>query len=493
MRVGSACPLHRRHARRLTIALVSLLLLGLRGPLSSQALGGQSALRLPISPSLRAAVQQRGRARVIVGLRIRVQAEGHLRGPERATQRRAIRELQDRLLAKPHGRAARAVKRFSLIPFIAMEVDGASLAALASDADVATIAEDRPVRPLDLVSQQLVEAPRAWEAGYSGSGQAIAILDTGVDLQHPFLAGKVVAEGCYSSTDPSYSSTSLCPDGSQAQVTTGAGANCDSALGGCEHGTHVAGIAAGVGAEFSGVARDAQIIAIQVFSRFDTPTYCPAGPCVLSFISDQVRGLERVVALHNTYAIAAANLSLGSGYYSDQAACDADQENAVTKAAIDTLRSYGIATVVAAGNDGYTGGLSAPACISSAISVGSTTAQDRVSSFSNSAAWLLLLAPGEKITSSVPGGGFVALSGTSMAAPHVAGAWAVLKSQWPAASVDDVLAALRRGPRVLDCRNRVMTPRIALGSALGLVQATGPIRIFLPLIGTAGDPCVPGS
>ena len=101
------------------------------------------------------------------------------------------------------------------------------------------------------------------------------------------------------------------------------------------------------------------------------------------------------------------NLSLGGGKYS--ANCDSEPE----KPAIDNLRSAGIATVVASGNDGYRDSISAPACISSAVSVGSTTDSDTVSSFANLASILSLLAPGSSINSSVPGGGFAVWSGTS--------------------------------------------------------------------------------
>ena len=121
--------------------------------------------------------------------------------------------------------------------------------------------------------------------------------------------------------------------------------------------------------------------------------------------------------------------------------------------AIDLLRSAGIATVIASGNNGWTDSISAPACISTAIAVGSTTKADAISSFSNMGPQVHLLAPGSSINSSVPGNQFGVASGTSMAAPHVAGAWAIMKQKKPAATVSGVLEAFQNtGTLVTDGR-----------------------------------------
>jgi len=126
---------------------------------------------------------------------------------------------------------------------------------------------------------------------------------------------------------------------------------------GCDHGTHVAGIAAGKSASFSGVAKDANLIAMQVFSR--------TGTSIGAYSSDVVKALERVYVLRGTYNIAAVNMSLGGGLF----AANCDGTESLRKAAIDNLRSVGIATVIASGNDGSTISMGALACISSAISV----------------------------------------------------------------------------------------------------------------------------
>src|SRR5262249_621806 len=151
--------------------------------------------------------------------------------------------------------------------------------------------------------------------------------------------------------------------------------------------------------------------------------------------------LEHVYSLRNSYAISSVNMSLGGGTFTSS--CDNTVPGLTT--IINSLRGADIATVIAAGNDGVTNAISFPGCISSAISVGSTTKSNRVCSFSNSANSLSLLAPGSSIISSIPGGGFATASGTSMATPHVTGALAVLKSAKPTASVAELLADLQNG------------------------------------------------
>ena len=96
--------------------------------------------------------------------------------------------------------------------------------------------------------------------------------------------------------------------------------------------------------------------------------------------------------------------------------------------------------------------------------MGSTNKQNAISSFSNSASFLSLLAPGSSITSSLPVGGFGIASGTSMATPHVAGAWAVLKSAKPTATVTEVLSALQKGGLpITDSRNGIVKSLIQIG------------------------------
>ena len=169
---------------------------------------------------------------------------------------------------------------------------------------------------------------------------------------------------------------------------------------------------------------------MQVFTRFDDPADCdPNGvgnptPCVMSYQSDQLAALNSVISMAATTEIAAVNMSLGGG--SNTTNCD----NNALKAPIDTLLSMDIATVIAAGNSGFTNAVGAPGCISTAFTVGSTTDADTVSSFSNRGPLLDVFAPGSDVRSAVPGG-YGNKDGTSMSAPHVAGALAILKGREP--------------------------------------------------------------
>ena len=426
---------------------------------------------------IRETARNSGPVRLIVRLNVPFQADGTLTEPERDSQRKKIKDAADKFENGKSKLRGEKIKKFKFIPFIAVEADGADIDEIEADPDVLTVELDELAEPSLAQSTQIMGAQAAWASGFSGAGQAVAILDTGVEKTHSFLAGKVAAEGCFSTTSTS-GAASLCPGGVAASTDPGSGSNCAANIDGCDHGTHVAGTAAGRGTSFSGVAKDANIIAIQVFSRFDTATDCGSdpAPCVRSYSSDQIRGLERVYELALTMSVAAANLSLGGGQYTTT--CDIGRS--AYKAAIENLRSRNIATVVASGNEGSTTGISAPACISNAISVGSTNdtvyqgaGADTVSPFSNSASILTMLAPGLYISSSLPGGGFGTWGGTSMAAPHAAGAYAILRQKSPTATLQVMTQALvSTGLAVTDTRNGIVKPRINVNAALSALSST---------------------
>jgi len=326
----------------------------------------------------------------------------------------------------------------------------------------------------------VIGSPLAWAEGYDASAWAVAILDTGVDKTHSWFGNggsKIVSEACYGTVETGVAE-SFCPTGVGTSTKPGSGKNCDLAINGCDHGTHVAGIAAGndvVGPGF-GVAHGADVVAMQVFSKFLTEADCGTGraPCILSSTSDQIAALERVLELSAGMDIAAVNMSLGGGRFFNQASCDSSE--AASKAIIDNLRSAGIATVIASGNDAWADSINAPACVSSAISVSAGSNDDLVASFSNIYPDIHLLAPGVNIESSVPGETLGIMSGTSMAAPHVTGAWAIMQQRSAGSSVDEILAKLQNTASLLDDQRygalETDLKRINLDLALGQPRST---------------------
>jgi len=446
--------------------------------------------------------EEQGTVKIIVSLDVSFIPEGtFFESSAIEGQRELIKSAQEELLSGISGFMSPTESvphSFKYIPSIAMTVDIATLEFLQTHPLVSRITEDTALFPALAQSIPIIGADQAWSYGYSGQGQTIAILDTGVENFHPMLSGKIVDEACYSTTSPPHDSTTLCPNGIGEQTGPGAAAPCSGI---CSHGTHVAGTAAGAEyfsgpVSYRGVATDSDIIAIQVFSKFDTRAQCDPlnrgwpTPCVKAFDSDILKGLEHVYDLRNTYDISSVNLSLGGDKFLSE--CDTVSRDYTNS--INQLRSFEIATIVASGNDGYTDGISFPACISSAISVGATTDNDQVASFSNNADFLDLSAPGVDVRASVPGGGLGYKSGTSMATPHVAGAWAVMKSASPTASIQDVLDSLTRtGVDVVDTRSGstgLTFKRIQLDSAVCDLVYGGTCPIgFVPVIdSTESDP-----
>jgi subtilisin family serine protease len=419
-----------------------------------------------------------GMAAVLIKLKLATpfQPEGELSNARVEAQRQAIAASRAAVLQKLDGLKFADAKSYESIPWMALWADTETLTVLVASKNVYRIAVDGvedfqlgtsvPQINGDIVRRSL---------GTPGAGQTIAIIDSGVNGTHPFLAGKVVSEGCFSTSQPLVSGN-VCPGGSDS-TAAGSGVPCN--LVGCAHGTQVAGIAVANDSTLFGVAPAANIIAIQVSSDF--------GGTPRPRVSDQLEGLERVYALRSTFDIAAVNMSIGGGeFYTSQTRCDDDHES--RKDVIDNLRAAGIATVASSGNNGDDDspvhlGIASPACISSVISVGATMGIGASEAPANwmpgatqTAPFLDLLAPGTNINTTVPGAFITGLlTGTSAAAPHVSGAIAVLAGQDPSASVTEILNALTStGIPITDTRPSpsITTPRIQLDLAVETLTQT---------------------
>ncbi|HRD78567.1 MAG TPA: S8 family serine peptidase [Hyphomicrobiaceae bacterium] len=371
----------------------------------------------------------------------------------RALLARATDTLLSGVPASDARRAEWSVNAASLMPVFAVTMNRAELNAVARSKNVVRIWPDQRNRFALDGSMPSIGLPNPLPpavAGADGKGATIAVLDSGVEAGHPFFNGRVVAEACFSANVKG-ESASLCPNKANTQTGAGSSAPCKAPFEGCEHGTHVAGIAAGKRSgntgPAGGVAPGANILAVNIFS-----TNCDAGQScreISSWDSDGIAALNWVLEQHARIpgGVAAVNMSIGAGEFAG--ACD----DRPYKVAIDALRAAGIAVVVASGNSRFKNAAGSPGCVSSAVTVGSITKAGRISEFSNMSPIVDLMAPGTAIMSSVLNGRFESMDGTSMATPHVTGAFAVLKARFPRASVAELEEALRAtGPAIRDDR-----------------------------------------
>ena len=314
----------------------------------------------------------------------------------------------------------------------------------------------------------------AWASGFKGAGKTIAVLDTGVQTDHPFLMNgtvqKTVGEACFASAF-GYSTT--CPGGASMSVSepskVGAGAPCpvDIVIGTqkeCTHGTHVAGIAVGGdGTGNSGIAPEASLISVQVFS------YKYATNRITSTTGDIDDALQW---LYNRRAdfpgLTAVNLSLGDGLLYT-GFCNASEASTFSK--VQQLLNVGIVTVVAAGNESRTTGVSAPACLSNVVTVSALTGgsgADLRAGYANIGPQVNVFAPGT-LTSSIPCDGIAPMAGTSMATPAVSGAIAILRQ----GTVSDTVVLLEDSGGLVTGYTQ---PSVKLNNAIvGLPGPTGPV------------------
>lgn len=295
---------------------------------------------------------------------------------------------------------------------------------------------------------------------YSGQDSYVVVIDTGIEKAHPFFQDRVKHEACFSM---------ICPNNSNTMIGPGAAAPVHY------HGTHVAGIVGGYSSAMSGVAPKVNIIAINVFDRYGG-----------AYDADIIRALNYVYTLADTYNIASVNMSLGGSRIFKQS-CDTyipEMTDAIYK-----LKQKNIATVVASGNS-YAVGMSAPACISHAVSVAATsTSTDKVTDFSNVSQFTTLSAPGLQIISSALMGSYRSASGTSMAAPHVAGAFAAYRSKFGVQSVDKVVADFQNySSPAIDEYSKIVTKRIDLRKLFSGNSQQPPVTTTLPPVTTTNPP-----
>ncbi|MBI2305144.1 MAG: S8 family peptidase [Chloroflexi bacterium] len=297
---------------------------------------------------------------------------------------------------------------FRLTPTVALTALRDEIFRLTTSPQVSRIWRDVPVHACLDVSVPLTEAPSVWREGFLGSGITVAIVDTGVDAQHPALVGRVVAR----------------------YDLTGEGEEDKNG-----HGTHVAGIIAGTGDKYKGMAPQARLVSVKVLRRDGS-----------GMMTGVMLGVERA-AEERVHVI---NLSLGASGASD----GTDPLSRTCDAAV----ARGVAVCVAAGNDGPARGtVGSPGAARRVIAIGASTDGDAVADFSSRGPTADgrvkpdLLFPGYGIISARAQGTamgrtiddlYTEASGTSMATPHASGAVALLLEARPGlnpAQVKDLL------------------------------------------------------
>ena len=277
-----------------------------------------------------------------------------------------------------------------------------------------------------------IGANAPYDLNYKGQDSYVVVIDTGVEKVHPFLANSIALEACFAIR---------CPNGTTEMIGPGAAVPVHY------HGTHVAGIIAGSNSTFHGVAPQAKIIAINVFDVSGA-----------AYDGDIIKALNWVNSISSQYNITSINMSLG-GSQTFTTTCDSYLPEMTL--AIKSLKDINIATVIASGNS-YAYGMSAPACISHSVSVAAVyTNSTSITDFSNVSKYTTLSAPGFKITSSKLMGSYGTASGTSMAAPFVAGAFAVYRSKFGVQSVDKVVSDFKSASKTsIDSYTNLSVPRI---------------------------------
>lgn len=400
-------------------------------------------------------------------------------------RRAAIARNQNKALQNLRQGSYRIARQFEALPFVALSVTRDGLDQLLDDSSV-TVSPERMFRPLLNTSVPLILEDKNFDdspgydpslAGNSdrGEGWAVAIIDTGIEKTHSLLGVRVISEACYTSVLQGSQAPAQCP-GADPTVSTAedSGLPCDTNIDPiCSHGTLMAGVVAADGDsgsyDFDGVATAADLISINVFSLYDPASPEPGNDSqyMTALSSDIILGLDHVYALQQDgLNISAVLISLGDVIESQN--CDVSSPE--FKIAIDRLKQIGVATIVASGNEGYSSGVNVPACISSAISVGASDDSDVKLPDSNEGVGLVdFYAPGVDIVSIDIGNAVSpAGEGTSYAAAHVAGAWAVLKQVSPNATVQQISSVLSDTGVNLNPVSPSGAKRINLHAAVGV-------------------------
>jgi subtilisin family serine protease len=458
-------------------ALAGLFQFGLlTGPSQLTAGGGDTT-----DPEVLEALQQNPEVAVIINLVPPEDPPGELSLEELQQQ---IAEAQAGVLADLEPSDFTLTHQYSVLPGLAGRITEGGVEVLDGDPDVISVAIDGPLFATLGESLPLIHGDETHLAGLDGAGVDVAVLDTGIDTDHPDLADSMIGQACFASSCPGL------PD-NPAEDDNG-------------HGTHVSGIVTANGIEAPvGVAPEAGILAIKVLNADGEGGF-----------SGVAAGLEHILLWDmrpELKDIEFVNMSLGDGVGYAPGECRTDQ--ILISMALDQLRwLYGTVPFAASGNNGSKSGISFPACDPAVVSVGatydanvgpqawgrcwdSTTAADQVACFSQAPDDLDVLAPGSVTTSAGMGGGNASKSGTSMASPHAVAVAALLKQARPEITHDELEQVLEdTGVPVTDdydpqhVRTRPRVDAQAAALAVGAMDSSGIYHVLEVLVPAGQDP-----
>lgn len=351
--------------------------------------------------------------------------------------------------------------RYTHIAALSLTAQSETIEQLIKHGNVRAINLDQTRYMLDAESDALTRAPDVQASGYTGAGTRVAVIDSGINTTHVNLADDLFYQECFRTEND-------CPGGPTSAQDQGG------------HGTHVSGIITGG----NGVAPDAEIIALKVFTTGSTSD------------TNILNALNAIISNDATWQTNVVNMSLGGGNFATQAACDAGSAAYVT--AFANINALGISIFVATGNDASIVDVSSPGCVTGAIGVGSVSdavftatfsnctengQPDKVTCFSNATSTqgvgelVDILAPGCQITAEWVGSTTATntICGTSMATPTAAGIAALLLQYDPSLTptvLEDLLE--NTGDPVTDIRNSVVYPRVDAFSAFASLAITLP-------------------
>jgi subtilisin family serine protease len=316
-------------------------------------------------------------------------------------------------------------------------------------------------------SRIVINADDVNDAGFTGQGVTVAVLDTGIDTNGFDLEDDIVGQQCFCENE---NGSGCCPNGNVAQSGNGSAEDDNG------HGTNISGIITSDGfIAPDGIAPEAKIVAVKVLDDYNS----------FSNTAQIISGLEYV--LMNRTDVDVINMSLGTSLLFGQVCDDLAAFNMAFAEVIQNLVDSGVVVFASTQNDGSTDSIASPACLSNTISVGAVydgdngtvealgcvdedTKQDQVPCFSNSSEDVDLLAPGSRITSTGNTVGISTQSGTSQASAHASASAALLLEADPNLTHDEIRQILRdTGVGVQDDRNGIFFPRINVLAAINFI------------------------